>query len=638
MKTVYIVGNTFENANVNVSAHECVNFDENVMTGSGVTIQSYSNAVDVVVYALTNTLDEAEVCQILVNPENIWTTAEFSTPVAELDDNTYYLTLQGAVDKAVDGQTVTLNIKLSNQLTLAEAVEVVGKQITLNLNGENVVPADDATMTGGIIRLLDGADLTITGEGEINSNGNVNVYTAVGVLGNDAKLTVNGGKLTGYYYGIAGNGNVEGTEVTINGGEIASIEETGSGIYHPQAGKLTVTGGDITGATGIYFKGGELDIQGGVITATGEAVQYVYNGNGCNATGDALVIDNANAAGYAAIDGVAITGGTFIVTDNDAAPIASYAAEGAEALALFLGEESAAAQFSNNNVDESLLVMGYQLKDEDGDGYYGVKYTAAREAMTIVDGAYTEFVNEVELTIGTLTYERKLMKSGVWQSLYVPFEIPVEKLTELGYEAAFFYDVHFDVIEGGMIDPESYPEVHLIKIKQGTLKAHYPYVIRASKDADLNLSLVLENTKLYTTAESEMNSVESGSTINRFIFAGTYKKASPVELTGNAGVPCYAITNSGIFAQVPESSKISEFRVYMTIIAKDGSPVILNDVVAESIKMRAIGEENEDGTTLIYDVENDAQSVDYIYDVQGRRVLEPQKGSLYVINGKKVIF
>jgi hypothetical protein len=302
----------------------------------------------------------------------------------------------------------------------------------------------------------------------------------------------------------------------------------------------------------------------------------------------------------------------------------------------FLGADCG-AQF-NKEFDESLLVVGYQLTKAEGAEYFGVEHTQKRKSLTIVDGAYAEFVNKEELTIGTLTYERTLMKSGVWQSLYVPFEIPVEKLTELGYEAAFFYDVHFKVGAGGVIEPTSAPEVHLIKIKEGTLKAHYPYVIRASKDADLNLSLVLKNATLFTTTDKDaMNSVESGSTINRFIFAGSYKKAKPVELTGNASVPCYAITNSGIFAQVPGTSKISEFRVYMTIIAKDGSPVILNDVAAGAFKMRAIGEENEDGTTLIYDIEED-QTVDYIYDLHGRRVMEPQKGGIYIINGKKVVF
>lgn len=627
-KSVTVSNNIFENASVLVSASETVTFDKNTLVGGYVNITSYTNKAGLSVHATENALDTEQVNQITVNPSGIYAQGGFSIPVAEVG-GAYCLTLAGAISKA-NGATVTV----LDDIILSEAVEVTTAAV-LNLNDNSITPTTDATMTGGLFRLLDNADLTINGEGEISNNGNQNVYAAVSVLGNNAKLTVNGGNLTGHYYGIAGNGYKTGTQVTINGGVITSGAEDGLGIYHPQAGVLTVTGGEITGATGIYFKGGKLDIQVGTIKGTGADVDYVYNGSGCEATGDALVIENAEANGYAAIDGVSITGGTFI--SENAAPIASYAPEASDALVEFIGE-GCNAQFNNANIDESLLVIGYQLKDEDGDGYYGVKYTNHRESMTIVDGAYTEFVNETELSVGTLTYNRTLPAAGNWYPLYVPFEIPVEALTALGYEAAFFYDVHFEVLAGGEINPASAPEVHIIKIKQGTLKANFPYVIRTSKDADLNLSLVLENTTLFTTAESAMNSVESGSTINRFIFAGTYKSANPEGLTGKANVPCYAVTNDGGFAKLPESVYLSPFRVHMSIIAKDGSPVILDDVVAESIKMRAIGEENEDGTTTIYDVEADEQTVDYIYDLQGRRVLEPQKGSLYIVNGKKIVF
>lgn len=627
-KSVTVSGNTFENASVLVSASENVTFDKNTLVGGYVNITSYTNKAELVVYALENKLDEELENVITVNPSHISAQGGFCIPVAEVG-GAYCLTLAGAISKA-NGATVTV----LDDIKLSEAVEVTTAAV-LNLNDNSITPTTDATMTGGLFRLLDGADLTITGEGEISNNGNEKVYAAVSVLGNNAKLTVNGGNLTGHYYGIAGNGYKTGTQVTINGGVIAGNSTDCLGIYHPQNGTLTVTDGEITGATGIYFKGGKLDIQGGTIKGTGADVDYVYNGSGCVATGDALVIENAAANGYAAIESVSITGGTFI--SENAAPIASYAPEASDALVEFIGE-GCNAQFNNNNIDESLLVIGYQLKDEDGDGYYGVKYTYHRESMTIVDGAYTEFVNETELSVGTLTYERTLPAAGNWYPLYVPFETPVKTLKDLGYEVAFFYDVHFEVLADGVINPESAPDVHLIKINDetATLKANFPYVIRASQSADLSLVLEFNNATLFSTAT--MNSVESGSTINRFIFAGTYKKATPEGLTGVAKVPCYAITNSGTFKQMGETAELAPFRVYMSIIAKDGSPVILNEVAAESIRMRVIGEENEDGTTTIYDVEADEQTVDYIYDLQGRRVLDPQKGGLYIVNGKKVIF
>ena len=261
------------------------------------------------------------------------------------------------------------------------------------------------------------------------------------------------------------------------------------------------------------------------------------------------------------------------------------------------------------------------------------------EELTIVDGAYTEFENQNAKIVGTLTYERDMTNYvGKWQPLYVPFEIPVSKLTELGYQVAIFYDVHFDLTDEGDLDLTSAPDLHILKITSGTLKANYPYVIKASADHP-QLSLELSGAKLYSTAKSEMNSVESGSTITRFIFAGTYTKATPAGLTGDVNIPCYAINTNGNFQKMGTAANLPAFRVYMSIVAKDGSYVILAENAAESIRMRVIGEENENGETIIYDVEMDeTQDVDYIYDLQGRRVLEPQKGNLYIINGKKVIF
>lgn len=70
----------------------------------------------------------------------------------------------------------------------------------------------------------------------------------------------------------------------------------------------------------------------------------------------------------------------------------------------------------------------------------------------------------------------------------------------------------------------------------------------------------------------------------------------------------------------------------------DGSSVEAGDVFEQSIRMRLIGEESENGTTVIYEVEEEQPVEDVIYDLQGRRVFEPKKGSLYIINNKKVIF
>ena len=275
----------------------------------------------------------------------------------------------------------------------------------------------------------------------------------------------------------------------------------------------------------------------------------------------------------------------------------------------------------------------YHVPVLNADGTWTVESRYIDE-LTIVDGNYTEFVNEHEMTVGTLTYERDFTNFSGWQTLFVPFEIPVEQLTGLGYEVAYFYDVHYDVHDE-VIDPTKISSVHFIVVKQGTLRANFPYVIKRTSEANPLLSVTLYDAKLYSTAASELNTVESSSTTTRFVFAGTYKKMGRVALTGDDNTPCYRFNPQGQVQKMSATANLVPFRVCMYIKAKDGSPVILDETAApEYIKMRVIGEENEDGTTTIYDV-NAEEAEEMIFDLSGRRVLETEKG-IYIKNGKKV--
>ena len=122
----------------------------------------------------------------------------------------------------------------------------------------------------------------------------------------------------------------------------------------------------------------------------------------------------------------------------------------------------------------------------------------------------------------------------------------------------------------------------------------------------------------------------------QYAVKGVYSKTVSADLDNGNYV--YAINKNGEWQKMGLETSLIPFRLYLTMESRDGLPIDVNISAAQSIRMRVVGEESENGTTVIYEVEDVELGSDYIYDLQGRRVLEPKKGGLYIINNKKVIF
>lgn len=230
----------------------------------------------------------------------------------------------GTVTALADGSETFANelptakdgiITLDKDVVLSKPADIE-KDTVLNLGNFSITASEDWSGGDYLIGVKRGATLTINGgsEGSIDAGGNSAIYCAVKLTLTDenedtyaASLIVNGGSLTGYYYGIAGNGNRHNTVITINGGNITGTK--GTGIYHPQYGEMTIKGGNITGLnTAVEIRSGELTISGGNFTSTASTYSETPNGDGTTVSGAAIAVSQHTTQKNIS---VTITGGTF---------------------------------------------------------------------------------------------------------------------------------------------------------------------------------------------------------------------------------------------------------------------------------------------------------------------------------------
>jgi hypothetical protein len=254
-----------------------------------------------------------------------------------------------------------------------------------------------------------------------------------------------------------------------------------------------------------------------------------------------------------------------------------------------------------------------------------------RNEIVIDDDKHTDFENLHERIVNALTYTRTL--NNTWNALYVPFEIELTKELLDNYDVAYINDVRsYDKDDNGELDDW---DIEIIKYKKlGKLQANHPYVIRPKNDTAVNLKITQYDEVLYGTTADKHKVVTCSSAYVEYAIKGIYTHTANADL--DKGNYVFAINKEGHWEKMSQDTSLEPFRLYLTLANKDGSPLNGSEITAQSISMRLVGEESDD--TVIYYIEtNEEDKAARIYDLQGRRVLEPQKGGLYIVNGVKVV-
>ncbi len=287
---------------------------------------------------------------------------------------------------------------------------VTGSDITLDLNGHTLTStaSDYAILlsrTGTetnfkIFKIIDssengGGKLTVNNKAKaaIQIQGKYNVVTigkgvtidggCVAVLSENDVLNVEGTIIGGNDFAVATNGS-ETKNATINIKSTANLQSNVTAVYLPGAGGTTTIeeGSKITGSTGVYIKSGSLNITGGEITGNGDKKEYVYNGNGANSTGNAVVVDNCGYPGGA--PNVSITGGFFTSTYSKAIGSYKYGDDNEKIVNFISGS------YFSDLVEEDLLaedLICYQATNQSG--YYVVSAVSSASLLVFHDsGTY----------------------------------------------------------------------------------------------------------------------------------------------------------------------------------------------------------------------------------------------------------
>ena len=488
-----------------------------------------------------------------------------------------YASLEDAIAATGKYNCQNNTVTMIKDITLEPITVANGVKVAIDLNGKTISGTDNGTANFGLINNM--GDLTINGTGAIT-------LTA----------TQNRG-LSAYSSVIS---NTVGGKLTVNGGTIEHLGGT----------SMAYAIDNLTNGKGTYA---ETEINGGVVKSKYIAIRQFLNGveaeNILNVNGGTLEgkysiffqdpSKNANS-GTLYVDAEATLNASVYLGVTEGST--EWPVEVEVAVAALKGESTVVA----NNVPANYHVTKYPTA-------WIVECSKLGE-LTIDEADYAEtgYINLVEKTVETLTYVRNFENDG-WQSLYLPFGFTITEEMAAEFEFAYIYNASYKNKE---------TVIDFVKVGAGfELAANYPYMIRA-KEAGEKV-IVVENAVLEVTKDE---TIDCSTVFEKFTFAGNYVANFAPEASDKKK---YYVMDGGEWNDL---DTLNPFRFFLQIEYRNGSAFVDD---AQSIRMRSVNAYGEE-TTGINGVDAE-QAGDFIFDLHGRRVLETEKGGIYIKNGKKFI-
>jgi len=240
---------------------------------------------------------------------------------------------------------------------------------------------------------------------------------------------------------------------------------------------------------------------------------------------------------------------------------------------------------------------------------------------------YLSSLDDTNDQLTSTLYTREFHNTD-WHALYVPFQLSYDDW-KLHFEVArinAFYQ--YDDDEDGTVDRQV---LEAIIVRNGTLKANYPYIIRARLKGDYTFPATAGR------VSQQVNSYSCSTMETRYTFTGNY-----TDLRGLKSAQRYRLRGGTLSIPDSDDEVLPPYRWYLTV---DNLGNQLQPSASRSMEVRIVG---EDEATGIGDLQMEELRTDgslpaseSVYDLQGRKIGNGEwsnrklpKG-LYIINNKK---
>ena len=244
--------------------------------------------------------------------------------------------------------------------------------------------------------------------------------------------------------------------------------------------------------------------------------------------------------------------------------------------------------------------------------------------LDLVDGDFA-YTNKADLEGIEITYKRRFANAGVWNAVFLPFDVPLSEDFLNKYKVAEWTNVNY-TLNGSVLEGMSL-ELTLIKDPTVVLQANKPYFICVKDAKDLDFNVSLTNATLYGALDDEENKVNfTFDGVMTCTMSGNYETLYESEIAND---DTWVVSASGTWVH---AKKMKPFRVKLVRTFADG--ITISPVAAT---MRVFIRDLDEGTTAIEGVENESEQTTTVYDLQGRRVMDTAKSGIYIVNGKKVV-